>query len=329
MHSVRTIDAVNGLLIILSGVFAYYVPFELFLFSYAVFGPLHYLTEIHWLSKHNFFVVKTKVAWVMFILTVCLTVLVYRYSHTFNAKIILIESLLLWTAFCCSFLYIRSWSTREKVIVSFLGVSIALFFLVSTGASLLFLILLPTAIHVSLFTVLFMLQGSQKSKSILGYTNIILYGGVSILLIFLAHETKDYSQVGYIKNAYSSFESVNQSLLKLFGMRDDWSIYSSSAGLASMRFVAFAYTYHYLNWFSKVNIIKWNQATKKAWTGILLVWIFSVGLYAVNYKVGLMVLYFLSILHVILEFPLNQHSILSVVSNSFLSGKNISEKSKL
>ena len=36
-------------------VIAFSLPFWLFLFSYAVLGPLHYLTEISWLRKKNFF----------------------------------------------------------------------------------------------------------------------------------------------------------------------------------------------------------------------------------------------------------------------------------
>lgn len=40
---------------ILSCGVAFIYPFELFVFSYAVLGPLHYLTEISWLHDRNFF----------------------------------------------------------------------------------------------------------------------------------------------------------------------------------------------------------------------------------------------------------------------------------
>src|ERR1043165_9571235 len=40
---------------IFSCVAAFVLPFELFLFSYAVLGPLHYLTEISWLHKRQYF----------------------------------------------------------------------------------------------------------------------------------------------------------------------------------------------------------------------------------------------------------------------------------
>ena len=53
-----SVDQVNYLnigLMIVSCVAAFLFPFELFLFSYAVLGPLHYLTEISWLHERNYF----------------------------------------------------------------------------------------------------------------------------------------------------------------------------------------------------------------------------------------------------------------------------------
>ena len=59
----KNIDALNIFLILISLIIAYYLPFELFLFSYAVLGPLHYATEISWLDKKNYFVHTKK--WVI------------------------------------------------------------------------------------------------------------------------------------------------------------------------------------------------------------------------------------------------------------------------
>lgn len=53
-----TADQINYLnvgLMIVSCLVAYVIPFELFLFSYAVLGPLHYLTEISWLHDRGYF----------------------------------------------------------------------------------------------------------------------------------------------------------------------------------------------------------------------------------------------------------------------------------
>ncbi|MFK7747207.1 MAG: hypothetical protein AB8B65_02325, partial [Kordia sp.] len=50
------VDILNTGLIIISFLLAYYLPFELFLFAYAVLGPLHYLTEINWIRDKNYFI---------------------------------------------------------------------------------------------------------------------------------------------------------------------------------------------------------------------------------------------------------------------------------
>src|SRR6187402_1220555 len=51
----QKIDIANIALMIVSCVAAFLLPFELFLFSYAVLGPLHYLTEISWLHRRDYF----------------------------------------------------------------------------------------------------------------------------------------------------------------------------------------------------------------------------------------------------------------------------------
>ena len=72
-----------------------------------------------------------------------------------------------------------------------------------------------------------------------------------------------------------------------------------------MRFIAFAYTYHYLNWFSKTSIIRWHQVNRSRLIGIVALWLLAVGLYGFDYRVGFIALYTLSFMHVFLEFPLN------------------------
>ena len=76
----------------------------------------------------------------------------------------------------------------------------------------------------------------------------------------------------------------------------------SSAGILITRFIAYAYTYHYLNWFSKTSVIKWHEVSKPQLVAIFALWIIAVVLYYTDYRTGLMALYFLSFLHVVLEF---------------------------
>ena len=81
-----------------------------------------------------------------------------------------------------------------------------------------------------------------------------------------------------------------------------------------MSFIAFAYTYHYLNWFSKTSIIQWHKINTKKLIVLIIIWIFSVVLYYINYKLGFIVLLTLSFLHVFIEFPLNIISIREIFS---------------
>jgi hypothetical protein len=119
----------------------------------------------------------------------------------------------------------------------------------------------------------------------------------------------------YIRQSYRSFELLNTELLRVFARGGDASaeaIYESTSGLMVMRFIAFAYTYHYLNWFSKTSIIKWHEVSARRTVGIVGLWLLSLALYAHDYQTGMMALYFLSILHVMLEFPLNHRTFVGI-----------------
>ncbi|MFM7311121.1 MAG: hypothetical protein ACKOZY_10975, partial [Flavobacteriales bacterium] len=45
----------NILLMFITAVLAFFMPFETFLIAYAFLGPLHYLTEISWLHDRQYF----------------------------------------------------------------------------------------------------------------------------------------------------------------------------------------------------------------------------------------------------------------------------------
>ena len=86
-----------------------------------------------------------------------------------------------------------------------------------------------------------------------------------------------------------------------------------------MRFIAFAYTYHYLNWFSKTSIIQWHKVPKLRFAAVLLMWIGGVAVYLYDYMAGIQWLFFLSFLHVLLELPLNFTSAIGI--GKHLQGK--------
>ena len=62
LSAAERLDAINIGLMLLSCAVAVIIPLELFLFSYAILGPLHYLTEISWLHDRKYFLPRRSIA---------------------------------------------------------------------------------------------------------------------------------------------------------------------------------------------------------------------------------------------------------------------------
>jgi hypothetical protein len=135
-------------------------------------------------------------------------------------------------------------------------------------------------------------------------------------LFFVYTPREIISPVGeFAKSVYGSFSTLNAELIKFFNLGSGsslYEIYNSTAGLIVMRLIAFAYTYHYLNWFSKTSIIKWHEISTVRTFAIIGLWIASLGIYAYDFQLGMITLYFLSVLHVMLEFPLNHQTFVGI-----------------
>src|SRR3979409_776275 len=54
------VNYLNVGLMVVACILAYLIPFHVFLFAYAVLGPLHYLTEISWLHDRNYFTLRSR-----------------------------------------------------------------------------------------------------------------------------------------------------------------------------------------------------------------------------------------------------------------------------
>ena len=111
------------------------------------------------------------------------------------------------------------------------------------------------------------------------------------------------------------FLEINKAFAHIFGMeaiKEYEDFFSNPTAIAIQRFVAFAYTYHYLNWFSKTTIIKWHEVSKSRLLLITSLWVLSIVLYFIDYKLGFYALFFLSFLHVFFEFPLNLHTMVGI-----------------
>src|SRR5688572_2200550 len=53
--AIDRLNWINVGLMVVSAAVAVAAPFHLFLFAYAILGPLHYLTEISWLHNRQYF----------------------------------------------------------------------------------------------------------------------------------------------------------------------------------------------------------------------------------------------------------------------------------
>jgi len=418
----KTIDWLNIGLMLLSLGLAYLLPFELFLFSYAVLGPLHYLTEIGWLHKRNYFLSDENAARVFLPIVLVLGVLLVwsafgtewfpnfsEFSLSGWGGNIILGSLLLAFVFVffkskfqrlpalaaiglvLIFIQIErpqtvvkiegkevastlEWKENPYILVSGMQVQrengnldpeyAALFrrefegltpvdysfekagfgltppkdcsvaktkgVVISNGKSpeisftgrltqfaLFIALFLPTIVHVFLFTGLFMAFGAVKSKSKPGWLAVALLLVCGVLPFIWFPNLQIHQLSSYTIESYrSSFYELNRQFLNWSGnlsradqVTADLAVFKSTLGVGLMRFIAFAYTYHYLNWFSKTSLIQWHKMPKKTLVAIGLIWAASLLLYGINYNIGLKALFLLSFLHVFLEFPLNFASI--------------------
>jgi hypothetical protein len=334
----KNIDRLNIFLIVISLIVAYKIPFELFLFSYAFLGPLHYLTEINWLKERNYFIKTKDWIWtfVLFGVVISVPLLLSLPWFNFVYDISLVKN------------FLKELNSSSNVILlTALFFSIGLVFLKDLKQTLLFLIIsiitsylilkyvsfsivlvsifLPTIIHVYLFTLLFMLFGAIKSKSTPGYIGVVLLALIPVIITFGNVNPAQYilSQNTQDNFLASGFQSLNFSLAKLLSSSKDESFsLLSLVGIKIQIFIAFAYTYHYLNWFSKTSIIGWHKGTSKTrLIAIAAIWLASISFYLYDYRTGIIVLFFLSFLHVFLEFPLNVVSVKGIADSLTKKGK--------
>jgi hypothetical protein len=331
MNSKET-DILNVILIIVSLALAFNLPFELFLFSYAFLGPLHYLTEINWLKEKNYFLKETKWVWLFVVMAFLVSTPLFlkllsptsigslpyyknitEFMNESVDEIIMISILL-----ALGLIYFK----KKKQLILFLIVALAITLPALNyfpDMALTMAIFVPTIIHVYLFTLLFMVYGTLNSKSTPGVIAIVLLILVPFIIMISKINLTDYfplkeKTVGSFNG--SNFGILTFNLSNLFMSKQDGTFnFMSVMAIKAQIFIAFAYTYHYLNWFSKTSIIGWNKNLSKTKTfTILAIWAVSVALYLYEYKIGFIALLFLSLIHVFLEFPLNMTSIKGIVA---------------
>jgi hypothetical protein len=323
MLKIEANDGANIGLMMLSLALAVFLPFELFIFSYAFFGPLHYLTEIFWLRKNHYYTNNSADSWVFLFFTTAASLLIFLLALAQNFEIPISPNLvshhfaaLVFLSFAAAgiFFITQDWWKRANLLV--LAIFLMLVLRSIPAYVIIFGVLLTTIIHVWLFTGIFILSGALKSRSISAFLTFVAFLICSLSFVFI--ESDDHVLRHYFSEILAESDlSLNFILGKIFGAENQTplQLVNSSLGLKIQSFIAFSYTYHYLNWFVKVKIIKWHQVEKNYLMISAVFWLASLGVYAYDYKTGAIWLLFLSVLHVFLEFPLNLRTIGFVVKN--------------
>jgi hypothetical protein len=321
--SVDQVNYLNVGLMLLATTLALARPFELFLLAYAVLGPLHYLTEISWLHDKQYYT-RRRHDYLFLLLVGGLMTL-----GTLGVRMpssVAWGAALSFTAFGSALVFTLTGETRRRLLA--VPALLAGSALVAHNGLLqsTFGLLLPTLIHVFLFTGLFILVGALKGKSRSAAASLVVFIGCSLAFPVAAPLECARPLSQYVRDSYRDFSLLNYALMTPFGQHNlavpanlqqyirfvNTVLYQSPAARAVMGFIAFAYTYHYLNWFSKTSIIQWHNIPRRRFAGIIMLWIASLGCYACSYRLGLRWLYFLSMTHVLLEFPLNHLSFLTI-----------------
>jgi hypothetical protein len=284
----RTIDAAHLGLMLVALAAAYLVPFELLLLAYVVLGPAHYFTEISWLHDRKFFLPHGAVA--IALAAIAVGAVLIDDANWFG--------FLMWCAFVVCAMLAATSSAGEGtfLFMAAIGLSVLMY---SSGSSFAVLgILLPTLIHVSLFTLVFMVLGAWRSGSRAQMALIVVY--LAALALILTVPPSAAAQVPlFAKVGQEYFGNVAPALSRLFGIPD----LRLDTRLTSL--LAFVYTYHYLNWFIKADVIRWADIPRLRLAGLLAASTASTALYFYDYTFGFTFLLALSLVHILLEFPLN------------------------
>lgn len=311
------IDSINIVLILFAAALALVIPFPLFLFAYAVLGPLHYLTEISWLHDRSYFIPEKKSIPTFLVIGVLVALLILSGKMPSWFLPAAVYALFGWALILTTVKV----GVKRDLSIALLFITTVLFILFEPPIYLLlFAIFIPTLIHVFGFTAAFMLSGALKSRSALGLLSFFILIGTAIGLLSYVPEYGNLLLSTYVLESYQPFIFINETFMGLFfgTGADSLTVEAAAAsetGRAVMQFIAFAYTYHYLNWFSKIRVIGWNSISSTRRKGLLLVWIAALGAYAYDYRVGVQALFLLSFLHVLFEFPLNHQSFSDIGKN--------------
>lgn len=334
IKKVNTTDKINLAMMLLALLLATLYPFKTFLFSFVILGPLHYLTEINWLNDKQYFTSHNKHFKKIAISAAFIFTLPYL------IKLDSVKHLLPITYIDQSSNYLQIYT--NGISLGIIGLTIGFSLWKKLYSSILLMLLLvflififqnntklatwvgiyiPTIVHVYIFTGIFMLYGALKSKSKIGLINVLIFTLIPFIIKYININPAHYHFSTLIKSIFidNNFHVLNAKLTELIGESEGHEFFFYELiDLKIQIFIAFAYSYHYLNWFTKTTIIGWHKNfNQKKVVLIGLLWLAAMTLYYIDFKLGFLIVLFFSTLHVFVEFPLNLVSIRGVIKEIF------------
>ena len=287
--------------LVVSGVAAAIAPLQVFLLAFAVLGPLHYLTEIAWLRRKRFYLREVGVSSRAYVLLAMAAVTVSVLSRVLN------HDMWFWTV---GAMLLISLSVLVRNVYAILAIAVATVvtaFFLKTWVFFI-AVMVPTLVHVFFFTWTFMVSGALRDKSAarMKWLNPALMLAIPAVLVFLPLH---YAQPGglWLRSEGMTFAAIHA---KLVGdlhhtMAFDATMLNDAVVAGVLRVFAFVYLFHYLNWFAKTELLEWPRVSRRGWVGIGALYVASLCPYVWSFRAGFIVSTFLSLLHVLLEFPLN------------------------
>ena len=287
----RRVDAFHFALMAAAIGVAYVVPFELLLASYVFLGPAHYLTEISWLHDRKYFLPHPLLAFALAGLALGSAFVMDEFWF----------GVVVWLALLVACVTLAG-STGSRLIFGLVAAALTVLLLTQQSGFATIAALVPTLIHVSLFTLVFMIVGAHKSGLKAHALLVVLYLA-AIALIVAAPPSEATAIPEFAEVAREYFGDVAPALGRVLGI-PDLRLDGRMTGL-----LAFLYTYHYLNWFIKADVIRWGDIPRWRLAFVAIGSVALSALYFHDYALGFMLLLALSNLHVFLEFPLNGASL--------------------
>jgi len=296
---VKYVDLLNIILILITCTLAHVFPYHLLIFSYAVLGPAHYLTQISWLHDRRYFANSNFIAPALVTLSIVLLIM----SLSAGTYTILSAAIVFSIAFWLAIMFTLP---VDKIFYHSIAVAFGIFMIWlvthSLNSALFMAIMLPTVMHVFVFTVAFMWLGAMKNHNLMAYLSVIamlICAGTFFIPITSSTAAPNLTGIVFFKPVIIFLQKIsglsNASEAQLFG------------------FLSYAYTYHYLNWFSKAEVIHWNRIPRQRMQAIIVIYVIALLIYAYNYTVGFLIILLLSQLHVLMEFPLNLRTFVALV----------------